>query len=731
MRYFLILFFAFLFNSVNIFSEEYFISGSIKNEIDGKSIVGATIRIDKTNIGTYSDKNGFFKLKGLTKRRVKLIVSSLSYNKFELELLINENKSDLVIKLSPKSIKTNDIIVSANKRIQNVQEIPITIATINSNELENKSINSLEKALEYIPGIQINKENVSLRGSSGFTWGAGSRVALNLDGLPMLSGDNGDMKFDALPLYATERIEVVKGAGSALYGTSAVGGVINIITKSPKPELKLKAKVYSGYYSKPKYTEWNYSDNLHFDTGYELFLSKSFDNLGFLTSITYLDEQSFREYDKKQLLNGFAKINYKLNAKNNIDILASVSISEADDWGWWQSLSKPFTPPKTTDKSVIINSNKFLLGGNYNFILNDNNFGTFRLSTYHTFFKNNAENNPEVDYRTSGATNFSPELQLNSKLNDELFLTYGVSFTNNNIAANIFSNNSQQIYSAYSQLEYKISNSINSNIGFRLDKEMTKNSIESPLQYSPKFGLTYFKDDWKLFSSLGRGFRTPVSAERFPTIKYNGIVLIQNPELKPETSWSFEIGGNYSYETKNLSLITKLALFQNHFENFINPEFNATNLQFNNVSKARIRGLELGLKSLLFKMIGIEGTISALDPINHEPSDGINYLKYRSKFLFNGKIYIPLNYIELVLDYKYVSKVMAIDKELSIIVEDSEARVPAHVVDLRIIYDLYKHLDLPFKVVLNGFNVFDYYYTQMVGNMAPTRHTRLQFEYSF
>lgn len=731
MRYFPILILILICNSIYLFSEEYYISGNITNKLDGKPIVGATIRIDKTNIGTYSDKNGFFKLNNLSENSIKLIISSLSYNKYELELQINENRNDLIIKLSPKSIKTNDIIVSANKRVQTVQEIPITIATINSNELENKSINSLEKALEYIPGIQINKENVSLRGSSGFTWGAGSRIALNLDGLPMLSADNGDMKFDALPLYATERIEVIKGAGSALYGTSAIGGVINIITKSPKPELSLKAKVYSGFYSKPKYDEWEYSDNLHYDTGYELFISKSFGNLGVLSSITYLDEQSYRDYDKKQLINSFAKINYKFNAKNNIDLLASFSISEADDWGWWQSLSKPFSPPKTVDKSVIINSNKYLLGGNYNFILNENNFGTLRLSTYHTFFKNNAENIIDVDYRTSEATNFNPELQLNSKLNNELFLTYGFSFANNTIAANIFSNNSQQIYSAYSQLEYKITNSINTNIGFRLDKEMTKNSIESPLQISPKFGLTYFQKDWKLFTSIGKGFRTPVAAERFPTIKYNGIVLIQNPELKPETSWSFEIGGNYTYEVNNLSLITELSLFQNHFENFINPEFNATNLQFNNVSQARIRGLELSLKAFVFEMIGLEGTISALDPINHEPLGAVNYLKYRSKFLFNGKILVPLDFLELILDYKYVSKVMNVDKELSIIVEDSEARVPAHVVDLRIIYDMKKQLNLPFKIVLNGFNVFDYYYTQMVGNMAPTRHTRLQIEYSY
>jgi len=714
-------------NYIILNASTYSISGKIINKENNKPLSGVTVRIDKTSLGAYTNKYGEFTIDYVPNGDHILLISMLSFDKNIKHIKVKKNITRLVIGLVPKTITTNDIVVSANQRIQSVQDVPITIAVITSSDLKNKSINSLEKALEYVPGIQINRDNVSLRGSSGFTWGAGSRVALLLDGFPILSGDNGDMKFDALPLYSTERIEIIKGAGSALYGTSAIGGVINLITEDPKPELQIKSKIYSGYYTKPKYKDWEYSKKLHFDTGTELSISKLFDDVGVLFSFSALDEESYREYDTKKLYNGFSKINYRFNNKNKIDIVGSFSLSEADDWGWWNSLSKPFLPPDDVE-NVQVFADKYLLGTNYQFIFDENNFGSFRSSVYYTQFENNAR---PSSFRASDAININNELQLNSKINDYIFLTYGLNFLNNNIVSTMFRNNSQQIYSGYAQGEFALSDYINTNIGFRLDKEMASDSLESPLQFSPKFGISYFKDDFKLFSSIGRGFRAPMAAERFPSINYNGIKLISNTALIPETSWSIELGTNYEIQIdKNLFFI-EFSLFQNHLNNLINPEFVGSNLQFVNVSQARIQGVELTLRTFLFGMIGLEGSLSAIDPIDLEPKDKVNYLKYRSKFLMNGKVFIPMKYIELVMDYKYVSRMMEIDDELGSSVSDADARVPSHIVDLRVIYDMEKHLKMPLKLILNGFNVFDYYRIEMVGNMGPTKNIRFQMEYIY
>ena len=114
------------------------------------------------------------------------------------------------------------------------------------------------------------KDQVSIRGSSGFALGLGSRVALLLDGFPMLSGDNGDMKFDALPFLNINRIEVIKGAGSALYGTSALGGVVSIFTTNPTSKPEYKIRTYGGFYTQPKYECWNVFDSPPTNYGVDL-----------------------------------------------------------------------------------------------------------------------------------------------------------------------------------------------------------------------------------------------------------------------------------------------------------------------------------------------------------------------------------------------------------------------------------------------------------------------------
>src|SRR5260221_12972872 len=80
--------------------------------------------------------------------------------------------------------------------------------------------------------------------------------------MPFLSADDGEIKFDALPIMNVDRIEVVKGAGSALYGSSALGGVINVITRNPSEGLHGAINAFAGVYDQVKYPEWRIPDSL-------------------------------------------------------------------------------------------------------------------------------------------------------------------------------------------------------------------------------------------------------------------------------------------------------------------------------------------------------------------------------------------------------------------------------------------------------------------------------------
>ncbi len=103
-------------------------------------------------------------------------------------------------------------------------------------------------------------------------------------------------------------------------------------------------------------------------------------------------------------------------------------------------------------------------------------------------------------------------------------------------------------------------------------------------------------------------------------------------------------------------------------------------------------------------------------------------LKYRSKFLWYNRIYIPIGDFELQADYRYISRVENVDQRLLIYIPDADARVAAHVLDARVIWNFKGIAELPIRFTINAKNLLDYYYTEMVGNLAPTRHINLQID---
>ena len=154
-----------------------------------------------------------------------------------------------------------EVVVSANRRVQAVQDVPITVSVLSAEDLDQRSITRLDDALRYVNGIVVARDQVNIRGTSGFALGVGSRAAVLLDGFSLLSGDNGDIKFDVLPVSDIERIEIVKGAGSALYGTGALGGVIQLITKDPGDSLTVYSRLYGGLYTDRPFQQWQYSSS--------------------------------------------------------------------------------------------------------------------------------------------------------------------------------------------------------------------------------------------------------------------------------------------------------------------------------------------------------------------------------------------------------------------------------------------------------------------------------------
>ncbi|MGB1647077.1 MAG: TonB-dependent receptor plug domain-containing protein, partial [Crocinitomicaceae bacterium] len=244
-----ILLFFIVFNSWS--QNDSKIYGRVVDE-SGEVLAGASViyRTD-VSIGSVTDFDGNFEL-------------SVPSGKCKLICRFTGMKSDTVtFQLGPGQTKEvnftlfsyikefKEVDVKVGKFDKPIEEQTVTMVVIKPELIENKNTRSIETALDQTPGLNILDGEPQIRGGSGFTFGVGSKVAVIVDDMPMLSGDAGRPEWGFIPVENISQIEVVKGAASVLSGSSALSGSVNIRTAYPSSKPKTKINIYSGVYSKP------------------------------------------------------------------------------------------------------------------------------------------------------------------------------------------------------------------------------------------------------------------------------------------------------------------------------------------------------------------------------------------------------------------------------------------------------------------------------------------------
>ncbi len=706
----------------------YELVGFVFDSTSRKPLVGATIRLEGTNFGSLTNKDGKFVLSKVPKGKYTLIVSYVGYQTSRSTVYV-PSRDTLVFYMLPRLIETNELVVSASKKLQTVQEVPVSVAFVGQEIFSRKNYVRLDEALRFVSGVVVNKDNINIRGSSGFSFGVGSRVSYLIDGVPMLSGDNADAKYDIVPPEAIANVEIVKGAGSSLYGSSAIGGVINVITKEPGENVSYSIKLQSGIYTKPKYKQWIYTDKLTTKSVIEGFLSENFGLFKLLLSGNFVKDESYRQFDKSTRFNIFGKITKELKNYGKATLLGFFSSDKRNDWVYWNSLDSATQPPTGTDLSRYLVSDKGNVSFLHKFIVSTQTFADFKSSLYYTSLDNKLNpKNPE--YRQSKAFSFNNELQLNTHFGDNTLVSYGVNYQRNWVESNIYGKHKQNLFSLFSQVEFSKFYNSTITIGGRFDVEKSDSSKQY-LEFSPKFGLNYLlSESNSIRFSISRGFRSPSLAERFATIKYSGFEVVPNYDLRSEYSWSTEFGALCEFKRFIIPFLVDFSLFYSYFNDLIEPSYKIIQdkplIRFENISKARILGFEISFKTNLFNQIPFFVGFTYLDPKDLREN---KILKYRSKYTLISSVTLPYRFLSFTFDFRYISKIQRLDDMLSLQVKDYDAIVPIYVVDVNLNFDL-MHFKLPFTVNLSVQNLFDYYYVEMVGNLAPTRLVSLRLQYT-
>lgn len=236
------------------FSQNGILNGKITDATTKEAMPGVSIIINEIT-GTSTDINGFYSI-SLEPGQYDILFRFIGYSPEKRKITIRPEettKTDIV--LYEESSMLNEVVVSAGKFEQKLSDVTVSIQTIKPSIIENTNTTSIDQAIKKIPGIQIMDGQASIRGGSGYSYGAGSRVLLLVDDLPMLSGAASDAKWNFAPVENIEQVEVIKGAASALYGSSALNGIVNIRTASPGIEPQTKLIITNGIYMNPKRKE--------------------------------------------------------------------------------------------------------------------------------------------------------------------------------------------------------------------------------------------------------------------------------------------------------------------------------------------------------------------------------------------------------------------------------------------------------------------------------------------
>ncbi len=702
------------------------VAGRVTARDSGEPLVGATVMVQGTVRGTTTNLKGEFRLSGLPAGRHSLLVSMVGYRRETVaDILVEEGTEKSVsVTMTPAPIQTDQIVVTASKRPQSLEEVPVSISTIDAAAISERHTVTIDDALRYIPGVNLTGAQVNIRGSSGYSRGAGSRVLLLLDGVPFLAGDSGELDFEAIPASQVDRVEVVKSASSALYGSNALGGVVNIITK-PIPEgPETILRTYCGFYNNPTYSQWRWSDHRRFLDGMSVAHLRSSGNLGMVVFASRQRDEGYRQNDARTRYNLYLKTKEDFSPLNSLSLTFGLLYQYGGQFLYWRNLDSALLPP-ATQQTDNIKSIRYYASGLYTDALSDHALLTVKGIWYHTDWGYESSN--LIGRNESLADALDAEGTLNILAGDIHTITAGLATRVDIVNADLFGDHVGYGWALYGQDELRLARSLAMTLGARFDYQ-SLGLAEPSSQLNPKVAIAFTPfEGTALRASVGRGFRMPTVAEAFLTGEVTNLNAIPNTALRPERSLASEIGASQSLGDWGK---IDCAAFRTDFSDLIEAGLvvsssNLPYIQWRNVTQARVEGIETTLSLGVFRgALRFNGGYTYVSPIDRTTGD---FLKYRPRHVLTSNLQVHVGGFMAGADFRFISRVDRIDNELVDlgIVPDGDERVPIYVTDVRVGVDL---ASLPVSLTVNVNNIFQHNYVELIGNIMPPRTYVLTLE---
>jgi len=586
------------------------VEGQVMDAATNEPMIGVTVRTSE-GTGAVTNYDGQYTVEADVSSTITF--TYIGYKTVVEEVYAEEEGNTIInVKMEVASSILDAVTVTTSRYEKNILKEAVSIDIIDPAFLANNQITRLDQMISKVPGVQIIDGQASVRGS-GFSFGAGSRVSVIVDGLPLLAPEGSTIPWNYIPIENIAQIEVLKGATSVLYGTSAMNGIINVQTAYPTGEPSTTWQTYAGVYANPEkeYQVWwqdkpqphNYGTYI----SHRRKIGKKFDLV--------LGAHSHKELSYLQGANeerNRFNFNTRYRITDNLSVGVNGNIMEYSQgfWSFWQDGDTAAllpTAPIGMDSYFSRNFDPYLT-----YFDPFGNQHSIKTRFYDVTFLRSRN----VPNTVASVNHF--EYQFNRRFKNNISLSGGVSRQVFDIQSPLFGLDTitrapgqfgGYINSIYAQAERTLlDDRLTVTVGSRWETYAFEDNEQvgfPVMRVASSFAITP-KDIIR--TNFGQGYRLPSLLEQF--VNYNsGVQNFPNPELRPEIGGSYELGYKRAFDKKGIQGYLDAVIFFNDYTDLIEPVFgfynedttgqtiqDINNYGFKNlnITEARILGLELG-----------------------------------------------------------------------------------------------------------------------------------------
>lgn len=580
------------------------LTGRVVDKKSGDPVALATLGVEELGYGTVCDVNGHFLLDIPAGRKATVTVRSVGYETLVVAVT-PETGDGLLIRLEESLLGLDEVTVTGTRTEKTVAETPVMTRIVPAEELQRNDFEDMIDVLQYnIPGLRFNTDprgnNIQVQGLEN------SYILILVDGERLASTPGGPIDFSRLTTTNVKKIEVLKGAASALYGSNAMGMVINIITDMPERLLEGWAKV--------RYGKFHHGQ---LDAGVGM-------NYKGLYTQTLFNRSSSDGYD----LTPETPENYTENPFRNMYVEEKVgwnnhrSKMTAKGALYWGEVENPWESTAPTHYRSL--TKRLQVAAEHAFSDRYQLYGTYAGDFYTRKTVYDFEYVPDETNAWSHEQTVRIVDEFRPWNNLEIIKGFEWNSTKNwNVMQFGKERKTRKLDEAnfFGQLDWRVLEHLELIVGCRY----THNS-EFGSAFTPKVNLMYSLGSFKLRAGYSRGFKTPGLTELYSDFNMGSVSHnIGNPHLKAEHSDYFALSGEYTHAGR---LMVSAEVYQNTVSNKINsflidvenpaPGELPREMHYENVKGVRIRGVETMLTYYPVSALLLRSSYTFCDAQNQE-----------------------------------------------------------------------------------------------------------------